>query len=727
MSGATPMNAHDTHLEHAGEADAILDLRDTLRLVLRRALPITIAGAVTAVLVFLVSALGPARYTSYGLLMISPQNDGLINLEAVLSALPLDSPAVESEVEVLRSSAILGRVVDRLGLIDAPDSVRDDAVRRQEAINRLARNIGVKRKGTSFVIEVSAEGASPREARERVDAMLATYLDAQRESKVEAAHWAAEWLGRRLAELKDEVNQREAAVEFFRAQSGLLAAEGSPLTEQKATDVQRSLLIARADVAEKEARYHQVTALLGEARALDTIASVVNSDSIRELRRIEASASAKQAELEIRLAPGHPDLRQARRERADVAAMIAEEVRRIAESLRNEVDVAKARLRAVQESSDAVTGELGAANQSLVRLRELERDAAAKRAVYESFLQRFQEISQAQSLVTLDARIVSQGSLPLRPSAPKPKLALALALVLGGVVGLGAGLLAEALDDRFGSREEVERKLGLPALASIPELTAADLAMLPAGSRHPAHHVVARPLSFFAEALRGLRSVLLPPGSGRAGEGQGRVIVVTSALPDEGKTTLAVCLARLVALSGERAILVDCDLRRRAIDGLAGDAATRLGLIDILAGEGDWREAVITDAQSRADMMPLAGSRSTADGLGLAVADLFGGPAMRVLLDELRADYDLVVLDASPALAVSDTRLLAIHADGCVLATRWGKTPARAARAAVHLLAASSVTILGVVLTRVDLRQKSRLGDRDPSVYFSAYGKRYLT
>jgi capsular exopolysaccharide synthesis family protein len=512
--------------------------------------------------------------------------------------------------------------------------------------------------------------------------------------------------------LKAEVQEKEAAAQTYRAAKGLLTAQGVSLTEQQIAEVQTSVMASRAELAEKQARYKQVKDLIDSGGSADTIAAVLNSEVIRELRSQESSVAQRQADLENRYGPLHPSVEKVRLERTDIQTQIKSEIARIAANLRNEAEVVRSRLQTLESNLGSVRGNLISNNAELVRLNELETDARAARSVYESFLQRFHEVAQQGSLGAVEARIVSQARTPNAPSSPNLSLALALSLVLGlGVAGAGA-LVAEQFNQGFTSAEDVERKIGLPALVSIPVLKDKDFCLLQASERHPAGYLVEKPMSAFAEAFRVLRTAVLYSTLNKTG----KVVAFTSALPDEGKTTASLCLARISALSGQSVILVDCDLRRRSLNEYFA-ISPKAGLVQVLAGETDWRSVVGTDVASGVHVLPVADA-------GFTAKDIFGSEAMSRLMADLRGAYDIVILDCAPVLAVAETRVAVTHADAVVLACRWGATSSKALSSAIVQLRSVDAKILGVALNYVDPSAPGRSSYYD-SLYYGAGGKYY--
>jgi exopolysaccharide transport family protein len=684
------------------------------------------------------TALQAPKYSSTALLMVNPKTDRVVTEQQALQEGTLSSAVVDSEVEVLRSPSLAARLVSQLKLIEDPewnpalkkrnllDSVRttlqqalsfgalagdvsaQDKARTTEArtVAALQSAISVKRRGLSYVMEISVSSQSRDNAARIANTLAQIYLDTQREARIETADTANSWLNERLEELRAQVQEQDAAVQSYKAAKGLLTAQGMSLTEQQIAEAQTAVLTTQGVLAEKEARYNQLRSLIEAGGSADTLANVLNSDVMRDLRDKEANIAQRLTDLENRYGPLHPSLAQAKLERTDVETRINAEIERIASNLKNEADVERARLVTLEANLSRIRSNLVLNNTELVRLNELESDAKAARTVYESFLQRQHELTEQGNLSTVDARLVSKAMPSRTPSSPK----LLLALALGGMIGMGlAGLgtlIVEHLRNGLESAEEVEQKVGVPAIVSIPALSQKDFSILPPRQRHPAAYLLKKPMSAFAESFRVLRTSIVYSMVARSKS----VVAITSAVPSEGKTTLALCLARVAALSGQKVIVVDCDLRRRSLNDLLGLAPTK-GILQVLAGEAKWRDVVEQDAASGAHVLPAVSA-------GFTPRDVFGSPAMEALLADLSDNYDLVLLDCAPVLLVAETRVLAARADAVVLACKWSKTPVKAVRTAIEQLELTGARVVGVSLNAVNPRVPGR-GSYYETLYYS--------
>ena len=777
-----------------------LDIRALLRFFSRRQWIILSVGLLVAALFAGFTMMQPKKYTATALVLISPQHGDIASADqAGAPEQNLDAGAIESQIELLRTRKLMGQLADRLQLAKEPewnpslgpkspvamlksivwpdqaDSKDKDAARqmREAIIDKIQASIDTRRRGLTYVLEVSITSLKPQQSARMANELVELYFQEQVRARYDAAQKANEWLSGRLTSLKIEVQQKEAAVEVYRAQSGLLTAQGESLTEQQITGMQGSVLAARTEVAERQARYQQVQQIIRAGGSADSIAAVINSETIRLLRAQESEAARRQADLENRYGDLHPAIATARQDRAGIQAQIRAEVERIAANLKNEVEVSRARMAMLEGNQSAMQGQLVANNSGMVRLRELERDAGATRAIYEAFLRRYQEISESVSLEVTDAQLVSPAAIPNGHSSPQLGLALMLGIVLGGIMGIGSGLVVEFMDEGLDDVKTVEAETGKRVLAAIPMVKSqeankrafdnfrglaegavkvsslSDLTtfanrstgliekrltkIVPwRGKRgvnsdvvenaepeiiedwSPARYLIDKPMSAFAEGFRSLRTSLLYSG----GSGQAKTIAVASAMPGEGKTTTSICLARVSGLSGQRVIAVDCDLRRRSLSNIVG-ANPKDGLLQVLKGEVDWRQVITRDAVSSVDILPAAEGSFTP-------WDVFGSPAMQKLLDELAENYDLVLLDCPPVLAVAESRIICGLVQQTVLVVRWATTPARAAFSAIEQIEQCGGLVGGIALNCVDSTAPGR-GAYGDSTYQARYAGAYYS
>ncbi|HJO23094.1 MAG: polysaccharide biosynthesis tyrosine autokinase [Myxococcota bacterium] len=723
--------------------DVEIDLREIFGALQRRRW--VLAGCVLLITsaVLLVTFQLTPRYTANTEVLIDPRERNVVDLESVLSGLSSDASTIDSQIEVIGSRSLARRVVEQLGLARDPefnvalrepgplgavvswlrglfpagleDETEEERQEREQfkVTDAFSEALHVSRVGRrSFVIEVSFTSENARKASRVANTLADLYLVEQLEAKFEATQRATDWLNERLGALRKRVEASEQLVEAYRAEHQLVDSDGITVDEQQVSEINAQLILARADLAETQARFRHVNDLLGSGSGVESVAEVLASEVVRDLRQQQAELAREQAELESRYGDRHPHMIKIRAQRQDLGFEVEAEVKRITANLANEVTVARSRSQSLHRSLEELQRQRSTGEVARIRLRELEREAAANRTLYESFLGRFKETSEQAGVAEADARIISAAAVPVDPSYPKKRLFAAVGLLLSLGVGLGAVFLLERLDNGFRTGTQLEAMLGLPHLASIPELSERDRSV-EGKTLSPEDYVLAKPLSAYGEALRSLRAALLlsnvdaPP----------RVVVLTSALPSEGKTTMALSLGRASALSGARTVVVDADLRHPSLAKTLG-LQPEAGLIETLAGQVSLEDVLIHDEASGLYVLPTATGAANS-------SDLLGSGSMQALLEKLKKDFSLVLVDSAPVLVVSDTRVLSQTCDKLVFIAQWEKTPRGAAAEAVHALRQFEVDIAGVVFSRLDLKRHARYGYGDSYSYYKNYSSYY--
>jgi capsular exopolysaccharide synthesis family protein len=454
-----------------------------------------------------------------------------------------------------------------------------------------------------------------------------------------------------------------------------------------------NLTRARGALAEAEGR---LDAARGQAGAA---AQAAIAPSVAPLRAHHDQLSAQLQSMLGRLGASHPDVQAVRAQLADVDRTVAAEIGRVVTAIDADVRAGRDRMVALQRDLSEQQALTARDAQARVPLNALLRDADAARGLLQAVLERIQQTAQQSSVETPDAHEISLALVPDRPSFPRTVPWMAAAAALGIVLGLLLVYVRELADSTFRSGDDVRTVLGLPCLALIPRLSRRALKGASVED-HAAH----RPKSTLAEQLRALRAGLsLWPD-------RPHIIAVTAARSAEGKTTISRALARLAALNGERVIVLDCDIR----DPSVMERHEHPGLVDHLRQRATLAEVIRKDPATGVDA--IAGGHAEANALGLLMS-----ATMARLLQALRQDYDLVLLDTPPAEVITDARIVAGLADATLLCVRWRATSRQAALHALELLEEAHANVVGVALTQVDVHSHVRSGYADAEVYHPRY------
>lgn len=721
--------------------DTEMSLNDFLRLIWRRKgllVGITVLAVVIAAMVL---SQIPARYTARVLVMIEGRESKAVNLEAVMVGLSGDAETVLSEIEVIRSRGLTEKLVDKLYLGLDPEfnmalrppgligSLLDDAKTwlaglfttlggppwspgeqpdvdvRTNVIDAVMSNIGVSRIRGSRVIAVEFTSIEPRVAARAANALTELYVVEHLEAKFDATRRATDWLNDRVTVLRETVKSSEGLVEQFRSQSGLLQGAGSTITSQQVTELNTQLILSRADRAEAEARLERLHELIELPNGINSVAEVLDSPVIQNLLSQEIDLRREIAELSTEFGERHPRMINIRAEAVALQTKVEIEVSKIVQGLRNGLEIALSRERTLEANLEGLKGDLGRANRAQVQLRALEREANADRLMLETFLTRFKETSEQQNpgIQQPDVRIISAAAVPQRPAWPKLPLIFTLVALVALICGVALVIALESLDRGFRSRSQVEPEIGVPALGLIPLVTG-----LGRRNRHPERYVLSRPRSAFSESLRSLyTSVLLTKVDQRP-----RSLLITSALPKEGKSTIVLALGRVQAASGSKVIVVDADMRRPKLHALLG-LRREPGLLELLSGTATLDEVLCQDDATGLTVIP-------AGRLVPNPPDLLRSERMKALIGELAQRFELVVIDSPPVSVASDARIMTRICDATLLVVRWAETPREIVRQAVDDLRSAEAAICGVVLSMTDMRQYSRYSYGDAGYYYGS-------
>jgi capsular exopolysaccharide synthesis family protein len=578
---------------------------------------------------------------------------------------------------------------------------------REAAIDAFGKNLRTSQEGRSRAISVAFTSVDPEKAAAVANGIAEMYVQMQLEAKLQATVKATGWLGDRLEELRRELERAERAVQDYRVANNLAAEGRTDLADQAAVLTNQELLNAQTDLAEKTARLQFLQEMRARGESMASLPEVVGNALIMALRQQESDLLRQEGELRAQFGGKHPRVQQVIADKNKLLGKINAEIDRIVENLANEVKVAEARVGALQASMIGAREVTGATQEAMVRLRELEREANATRSLYESFLMRYKETREQQQIVEPDAKIVSRAAVPRGPSTPGVPVFLAAGLLGSSVLGLFGLVWMERNDEGIRNAQDIERHLKLQQVGFIPLIK--DLRRGVA----PWQRVIDKPFSAYAESLR---SVLAAVRFSNVDEPP-RLLLVTSSAPEEGKSTLASSLATAAAQADKRVLLVDLDLRRPSL-AQAFRTEPRAGIVELLAGDALANEAVLRHERSRVDLLLV--KRRPANPSALIESE-----RMLQLLQAIRRQYDLIVLDTPPVLGVTDAAHLAPLADGVLFVTRWAETKRGLAQSALTTLRAAKANVIGVVLTQVDIDKHREYGYGDVGEYYGKYKKYY--
>lgn len=732
------------------------ELWEWLRLLNRRKALIIGCGLIATALMALVIAQATPLYKASSRIMLDTRTFKVVSTEAALSGVDtLNMGAIQSELEVIQSEFLIGRVVDKLGLANNPEfngtkppgfidnalqplrdlwstgistllapppkpqqatpataparagrPSEDSDPRRRAAIGAVAGRLSVTLLGRTFVILITVESPDGTMSARIANAIAEAYLADQIETKNEANRRATEWLEQRLAELRRNLQVAEEAVAAYRRDKGLAGSPEGAVSTQTLSDLNARYTAAKGRRIEREGRLIALSKASLNPGELANIPEVSGNATLSALRIQDVDLTRKSAELSSQFGENHPKIQQVRNELASIRARFIIETQRITLAVRAELDAAKSEEDELKELVDKASVISGAASQYEAELKQLEREAQSNRTLYEGFLTRFKELREQQDIQRADARILAYAHPSGAPSSPNYKTGLMGAFIIGSLLGMAGAVAAEKLDRVFRSASQVEEATGVGVLGMVPEVKG------PATTRsNVVAHVLENTTSPAAESIRAvftaisLGSLDQPP----------RIIAITSSTPSEGKTTFVAALGGLLTKmnASRRVLVVDLDLRQARLSAALG-LKDRGGTIDeYLMGIKTLEECTRRHDLSGVDYICARPNTPNAP-------EILESHAMKAALGVFAERYDLVILDGPPVMAVSDARIISRLADYTVFILQWAKTPREVVKTAISALLNVSSHV-GIVINRVNLAKHARYGYGDHGDYYSRY------
>ncbi|PBC02806.1 polysaccharide biosynthesis tyrosine autokinase [Mesorhizobium sp. WSM3860] len=664
-----------------------LDVREVFDFFLRRWKVVCGIAVITFSLFMAAAYILPPTYTGVSQILLDAPIDYMTPQDYSNSDFSDNPTFIESQIAVLRSASLLQQVVDSQKLTEDPKIGPGALIWLQSAL-------GVSRVGLGNVIELDVGAYDPQKAASLANAIAQAYVADRIRSRYEGVQKASSWLSDRAAYLRAELSRSEQAVQKFRIDHNLVATQAGSLTDQQLSELNVALINARAELSEKRSQYQQVSKVQAAGGDIQSIPDVLQSVVINALRAQLSGVTRREADLKLKYGERHPEVLSAQAERRDIEGQIAAEVQRLIGNLKNEVDAAEAREASLARALDSVSNRSEIEGQVGVQLRDLERIAAANKELFETFLSRAKLTEEKSTLLNSGVRVITDASVPGVPSFPNRPLFAALGLVFGIFFGGAGAVLRELFASGFMAKKQIEEELAVPVLASMPRMSGWSKDV----RAQPVAYLERKPLSRYSEAVRRLRlGIQATPELDRSP----RLVLVTSAMPGEGKTTLALSLACSAAADGERVLVIDADLRLSAATDFFG-MADKVGLVDLLTLPVKAANAIHLDERSGISMLP-AGARTRNPPALLASA------RMRSLLEEVRGKFDTVIIDAPPVGPAADASILARHVDKVVFVVRWRETSREAVAEGIRHLGDRS-KLAGIALTMVDEPKLPRYG-----------------
>lgn len=665
-------------------------------------------------------------YEASGSIAINKPDSGLVNFSnsPTFSVDYYDPTELETEVKILQSDLLALQVVKELALdrrpefggktpvlpssLDlAPDPLQADSSRTSALLSVFRSNLKVTLAPNTHIIEVHYRSPDKDLAATVVNTVMTTYTENNFKSRFDSTMQASDWLSKQLVDLQMKVEtSQEKLVRYQKEHEILGIDEKQNITTSKLDELNKALTMAESERMDKESVYRLVQAgdtdtIASAASALDAAGPGSQSASslLEILRAKEADLKIQVAELNTQFGPSYPKLAQLNNQIKEIDSQILTETRKIAGKIKGQYLAALQRENMLHDALEKQKQEANQLNESAIEYSLLKRDLDTNRQLYEGLLEKLKEAGVSAGLRSNNFRIVDVARVPNAPIEPNIPRNLSFAFMLGLTSGVGLAFLLEGLDNTVRTTEQAQMISGLPPLGMIPlgsrsAREGANAKRLVIATSKEAVELITqvRPQSQMAESYRALRTSLLLSNLGAPP----KVIMVTSALPQEGKTTTSINCAVVLAQKGIRVLLIDADLRRPSIHKTLG-MGPRSGLSNVLTGSATLEQAITrSPVLPNLNILP-AGTPPPNP------AELLASSNMRDVLEELRGQYDHIVVDTPPTLSVTDAVVLSPRADAIVLVIRSGQTTKQALRRSRDILTQVNAKVSGVLLNAVDL------------------------
>src|SRR5277367_2354911 len=697
-------------------------LREYMRVLIKRKWMVLAVAAGIFLTVAIASLRQTPIYEAVGRIVVNKADSNVITFKDSMPVMDYyDQSDLDTEVRILQSDLMALQVIRQLNLDRRPefgghsdqkqanlvaDPLQTDSNRTSALLSMFHSRLRVTLIPNTRIMEIHFGSTDPQLAANVVNTLAATYVEQNFKTKFESTMQASDWLSKQLVDLQMKVEtSQEKLVRYQKEHEILGIDEKQNIITEKLDELNKEMTAAESDRMQKEAVYRQTQTSDPDAIAAAIISESVGGETgsgsilLDKLREQEAGLKIQVAELSTQFGPSYPKVAQLNNQLKEINRQLQSETNKAVDHLKGLYLSALQRENMLRESFEKQKQEANKLNESAIEYSILKRDLDSNRTLYEGLLEKLKEAGVTAGLRSNNFRIIDAARVPTAPSEPNIPRNLSFALVLGIISGVGLAFVLENMDNTVRTPEQATAISALPSLGMIPlgskssnhGASAKRLALT--ASKEVVETVTqVRPQSQMAESYRALRTSLLLSNLGAPP----KVIMVTSARPQEGKTTTSINTAIVLAQKGVRVLLIDADLRRPSIHKTLG-MGPRSGLSNVLTGSATVQQTItISPILPNLFIMP-AGTPPPNP------AELLASANMRELVAELREQYDHIVIDTPPTLSVTDAVVLSPRADATILVIRSGQTTKQALRRARDILMQVNAHVAGVLLNAVDL------------------------
>jgi succinoglycan biosynthesis transport protein ExoP len=689
---------------------------------------------VTLLTAMVVLSLEPV-YRATATLLIESKQAKVVSIEEVYGLDASNNEYYLTQFEILKSRTLAEMVVNRFDLVNHPDfnrppgafsvnwralagSVIPDLLPSKPSkpsaerlfrarVDAFMARVSIHPVRKTQLVKISFDAYDPKFAAKMADAVGDAYIDNNLESKVEQTVKASSWLHGRLGGLKSKLSESERVLQQFRDQEQIIGERGGlDIAGAELSQASARLADVRRERLDLESRDREIRALGDNAAAegFERIPAVLSHPVVQSYKQSMLKVEQRESELAKRYGARHPKMIAVNAELDSARRLLDRQIMSVVKGMENQYRVAATNERALEKNLDSAKVKIQDLKRKEYQLKQLELEVQTNRQLYDTFFTRLNETAATDSLSSANARNTDPAVPPIAPAKPKKKLIIMLSLVVSTLFGVLCAFLLEALNSSIRSSDDVQVKLRRPMLGLLPKL--AD----PKGTQLSYRHYLSDEKTGFSEAVLTIRTGLVLSSLDKPH----KVIAVTSTVPGEGKTTVALNLAYSLGQM-ERVLLIDADMRRPSIGKLFNFAPATVGLSNVVAGTATLEESLHTLSKEGIDV--LSSGIIPPDPLELLSSERFAK-----ILKILETRYDRIIIDTAPCQVVSDALVLASKVCSMVYVVQADKTPSRQVQAGLRRLAERDATLVGVVLNAVDLKKASRYHGEAYSGYYDTYG-----
>ena len=731
-----------------------IDIREYLRVIIKRRWIIMAILSLIFVTVVIHTFTATPIFEASTRIIIDKENPNVVSIQEVMAVDASGTDYYQTQYKIIESRSVARSVIRRLALdkseeffpkaddnfivvmtgsvkdgissaagavasLFVTDMKKDDAEKKEESDSALVTAFLTRLKiepiRNSRLVDIKYQAKDPAVAAKIVNTISDAYIDQNLETKLAAIQNAVKWLHSRIEEERKKVETAEQALLRYKEQHGIItdfSSDTENITAQKLAQLNQRVVEAESLRVEAETRYKQAKALEGNPDMLDSIPQVLNNELIRQIKTMEVELFKRMSEFSKKYGSNHPQMVAIQSELETLQTRRAQEINRVIKSLNNEYKVALAKENSLKDALYGQKKESLSLNQKAIEYTVLQREAQSAKEMYDLLIKRFKETSLTEDMKTGNVRIVDKAEVPKNPVKPRKGLNTIIGLIVGLGAGLGVAFFLEYLDNTIKLPEDIKRHLDIPFLGIIPLYsTNGNIAQEGEGALAPEMVTFHSPKSILSEAYRGIRTNILFSSA----DTEPQVILVSSSGPQEGKTITSINIAIAMAQSGNKVVLIDCDLRRPKVHKLFGIKKDE-GMTNLLVGNRKINDVIFETKIPNLYVIP-------SGPIPPNPSEILGSKRMKDLLDKLRLDFNKIIIDSPPIAAVTDSSILAKSADGVVLVVRAGETAREIVKNGVGQLKGIGAHVLGAVLNGVDTANDSYYYYQYYSSYYGEEGE----